>query len=337
MKINFFLSDNEMAPTTISGKLFAKALSNLGYNVEIIQNTNKKKDILQKCDCDVIFFQKYFYEGHGYEDVKHLKGKVFLIYIDDDFLEMDDPSHKNALNIADLILVGNKEHVEKLKKYTNTPSEAVYTLTDFMNFPYTPFGERNNNPLIIYWEKNLADVYIDDLLMIKEPLTQLHEKYQIQLHLYGWHEGKHYGVPDNRPIVQNAFPFANFFSFQLYETYLRDTVPRIAKSDICIVPYLNIPERYGKTAFGLKHTMLLGVPIVASNFGIHQELITDGESGYLATTSEEWHHKIENLILHPELRKQFSLATRHNMETRYGYEACVNVLLDALKRHIPIF
>ncbi len=334
MEIKFFLSDNEMAPTTISGKLFANALKEAGYPVEIIQNKEDKKRLLKTGDSDAIFFQKCFYEGHRYEDVRHLKGKVFLIYIDDDFMEMNDRGHLDVLKIADLIIVGNRAHAERLKEYTSTPCEAVYTLADYKNYPYTPFEKRNNNPMIIYWEKNLADVYIDDLLMIKEPLDMIHKKYGAAVRLYGWHKGKHYGLADKSPIIKKAFPYAECIPFQVPEIYVKELVPEIAKSDICIAPCIDIPDRYGKSGFGLKHTMLLGVPVIASNLGIYQELIQDGENGFLASTGEEWYEKLEIMILQPTLRKEFSMNARHVMETKYDYDTCVGVFVNAVKKHV---
>ena len=58
MKIKFFLSDNEMAPTTISDNLFADSLINRGYNVEKVISYKRKKEIIEKEDADIIIFQK---------------------------------------------------------------------------------------------------------------------------------------------------------------------------------------------------------------------------------------------------------------------------------------
>lgn len=337
MKINFFLSNNDMAPTTISGRLFADALKKSGYEVEIIQDTIRKYAILARPQCEMIVFQKTIYPAHSYNEIKHLKSQVALVHIDDDSLGLNDPNHLNTLRVSDLILVGTTTHKELLKKYVTTPTEVIVSISDFEHYPYTPCAKRKNKPLVICWQQSLADAYCDDLLMIKEPLSWLYQKYHYRLDLYGWHEGKHYGWPDNRPLIQKHLPFANLITFQPFEGYLKNLVPKIAKSDICVSPYLNIPDRYGKSGFGLKRTMMLGVPIVASDFGIHQELIIDGENGFLAATPTAWQEKLEKLILEPKLRKKFSLASRQLMENKYSYEKCINVLLDALRKHIPLF
>ncbi|WHH58337.1 glycosyltransferase [Petroclostridium sp. X23] len=337
MNIKFFLSDVEMAPTTIAGKQLAKALQDQGYNVEIVQDANKKKNILINADCDVIFFQKTFYPGHKYEDVEHLKGKVYLIYIDDDFLGMNQVPHLKALDIADLILVGNQKHAQLLKDYTKIPGEVIYSISDFQNYPYVSFEERNNHPLKIFWQQNLADAYVQDLLMVKDTLIRIYENYNVEIRLYGWHQGRHYGWPDKSIEVRKEMPFAKFIPFQPLENYLKEIVPEISKCDICIAPYIDIPDRYGKSAYGLKRTMMMGIPVVASDFGVHQELIIDGVNGYLAKDEDEWYAKIEDLILKPELRRKFSLNARNAVESQYSYQKCVDVFLEALKKHIPPF
>lgn len=337
MRIKFFLSSNNLAPTTISGKLFAKALMEFKYDVEIVQDLNRKRQILKNQECDVIIFQKTICYGHSYEDVKHLRGKVYLIYIDDDFLCMKDWNHMKTLRNSDLILVGNKQHADKMYLYTTTPVEIITSIHDFENYPYKPFKERNNNPLIIGWQQSLADVYVDDLLSIKNSLISIHNEYNVRLQLYGWHEGKHYNKPDNRELVREHLPFAEFISFLPYNRYVKEIVPQISLSDIFIVPYLNISDRYGKSGFGLKRIMMLGVPVIVSEIGIHKELVKDGINGFVAESESEWYEKLKILIDNCRLRRRFSLIGRKMMVSKYSYDKCVDIFVNAIKKHIKDF
>lgn len=337
MRIKFFISDNDLAPTTVSAKLIIECLISRGFDVEKIKDTQRKYELLKKPDYDMIIFQKKIYGGHTYEHVKHLKGKVKLVYVDDDFLGMNDAQHVQTLNNADLILVGNKQHQALMRNYVDVPVETFTSILDFHNYPYKAYETRHNEPPIISWQQSLADVYIDDLLSIKDVLIDLHNKYHIALHLYGWHEGKHYNVPDKRPIIKSLLPFAKCISFQPYENYIKSIVPDIAESDIGIVPYMNISARYGKSGFALKRTLLLGVPVVVSDIGVHKELIRDGYNGYIAKNVEEWYEKLENLITQEALRQQYSLNSRELMETMFSYDQCTDIFIQAIKKHIPTF
>ena len=83
-------------------------------------------------------------------------------------------------------------------------------------------------------------------------------------------------------------------------------VPKISKSDIFILPYINIPDRIGKSGFSLKRIMLLGIPVVASCTDHNKSIINDGIDGFLASSETEWYNKIEALILDKNLRFNFS-------------------------------
>ena len=60
-------------------------------------------------------------------------------------------------------------------------------------------------------------------------------------------------------------------------------MPKISKSDIFILPYINIPDRIGKSGFSLKRIMLLGIPVVASCTDHNKSIINDGIDGFLAS------------------------------------------------------
>ena len=142
MKIKFFLSDNEMAPTTISDNLFADSLINRGYNVEKVISYKRKKEIIEKEDADIIIFQKKILPGHKYQDIYKLKGKVFLCHIDDDFEGMNEEVYKKTLEISDLILVGNKAHAKNLSNYINTPVEVIVVISDFENYKFISINKK---------------------------------------------------------------------------------------------------------------------------------------------------------------------------------------------------
>lgn len=336
MKIYFFLSKNENCATTYGGRLFATALKSLGYNAEVIQDTEKKFNILKNPDCGAIFFQKTIQcPAHTSQYIKALKGKVHLIHIDNDHLDMQSIEHIETLKTSDLVLVCTAKHHEALKKIINTPVEIVSNLLDFDNYPYVPIEKKKNNPLIISWQQADADAYTKDLLTIAKPLSNLYRKYGIDLHLYGWHMGKDY--PDHSQEIRTIWPFAKFIEYRPLELYFKEIVPKIGNSDIFVMPYINHADRWGKSAFGLKRIMLLGVPIVALATEHHRTLIQNGFNGFLASTEEEWYEALEKLIVNPELRKNFSLRSRQLLESEYNNHTTMQKFMNAVNKHMPLF
>lgn len=337
LKIYFFLSANNDAISTFSDRAIALGLKKLGYHIEIVQDKEKKLEILKNPDCGAIFFQKTIQcKGHTEPYIKHLKGRVHLIHIDDDFQDMVNKEHIDTLNITDLILVGTKQHKLALADYTDKPVEEFSCVVDIENYSYVPIDQKKNRPLILGWQQGCADAYVKEFLMVKEPLTALHEKYGVELHLYGWHMGKDY--PDRRHIVQEALPFSKCIEYQPIQNYLTNIVPELAKSDIFIMPYnMTNKDRIGKSGFGLKRMMSLGIPVVVTDMPQHRSLVENGITGFLAATYEEWFDNIATLIENEKLREKMSLNARNFIEEKFNEEVVLEKFIGAVNKHLSIF
>ena len=336
MKGYFFLLDKKNSTTTFSDLLFAKSLIKLGYNIDIVYNLDEKLSILNNCDADIIFFQKTIQcPAHTSKYISKLKNKVFLCHIDDDFQDMKSIEHINTLKISDLILVGTELHKKSLQSYVSTPIDTISCLLDDKNYPYTSPRENLTPVPIISWQQSCADAYVNDLLSISSSLIKLHEKYNYTLNLYGWHMGIDY--PDLSKPVRETFPWANLIPYEPMEKYLINIVPKISKSDIFILPYINIPDRIGKSGFSLKRIMLLGIPVVASCTDHNKSIINDGIDGFLASSETEWYNKIEALILDKNLRFNFSKLANLKMNTDYNEDIIIDKFINNVKKYFNKF
>lgn len=336
MKCYFFLLKSKTSTTTFSNNLFANALKKRGYNITIVYDLDEKISILNDCDADIIFFQKTIQcSAHTSKYIKNLKGRVFLCHIDDDFLDMNSSEHINTLNVTDLILVGNESHKRALKSYTKTPVETINHLLDFENYDFLSPLDRKNSPLIISWQQAWADAYVNDLLSISDCINKLHAKYNFTLNLYGWHMGIDYR--DLSLPIRREFPYANLIPYQPREGFNKNIIPQLRKSDIYICPYINIPDRIGKSAFGLKRIMLLGIPVIASNTEHHQTLINDTINGFLASSNFEWYNKLETLIKDEKIRYDFALKSKLNIDNNYNEEVSINKFINNIEKYFPQF
>jgi len=66
---------------------------------------------------------------------------------------------------------------------------------------------------------------------------------------------------------------------------------------------------------------LVGVPTIASPSGPYRRAITDGLTGRLAVTAEEWHDALSELLADKSLRGRMSMAAYHDSLARFGPEA----------------
>jgi hypothetical protein len=60
------------------------------------------------------------------------------------------------------------------------------------------------------------------------------------------------------------------------------------------------------------------LPVVANPIGVTPQLVVHGETGYLASTPDEWAEAITRLAENPALRRQMGAAGRRMVQHRYS-------------------
>ena len=84
----------------------------------------------------------------------------------------------------------------------------------------------------------------------------------------------------------------------------------------------------GKCGLKALQYMATGRPVVVSPVGVNTEIITHGESGFLASTSGEFVSSLMELASKPELRRKMGERARETIEQRYS----AAVIADAFAR-----
>ncbi len=91
----------------------------------------------------------------------------------------------------------------------------------------------------------------------------------------------------------------------------------------------------GKCGLKVLQYMAASLPVVANPVGVHAEMVRDGETGFLAETTEQWVAAVGQLARDRELRRRMGRAGRQLLETKYtvgrGAAHWLN-LLDGLVR-----
>jgi glycosyltransferase involved in cell wall biosynthesis len=109
-------------------------------------------------------------------------------------------------------------------------------------------------------------------------------------------------------------------------------VEHVASGDIGLAPLPDTPWARGKCGLKLLLYLALGLPVVASNAGVHPEIVVDGENGLLAGSDEAFESAIERLIEDRELRTRLSLAGPRTVEAGYSVHAVAPRLARVLKQ-----
>lgn len=112
----------------------------------------------------------------------------------------------------------------------------------------------------------------------------------------------------------------------------------IRDMDIGIMPLPDTPWMRGKCGYKLIQYMACGLPVVASPVGVNSEIVTHGETGFLASTPAEWQSALRTLINDPELRLRMGQAGRKRVERDYSLQAhgprVARLLADVARRAV---
>ena len=106
----------------------------------------------------------------------------------------------------------------------------------------------------------------------------------------------------------------------------------IANADVGIGWVPDDPWSRGKCGLKLLQYHAAGLPVVANPVGVQSEIVRDGDTGLLATTTEEWVAAVSRLAADADLRHRLGLAGRRQVEERYGVAAGARMWLAALER-----
>lgn len=109
-----------------------------------------------------------------------------------------------------------------------------------------------------------------------------------------------------------------------------ETEARLTHFDIGLMPLDDSEFAKGKCAFKLIRYMAAGLPVVASPVGMNSEVVVEGETGFLASTPQEWADAIVALVEDPEMRERMGRAGRERYEANYSPAAVLPRYADAI-------
>jgi len=87
----------------------------------------------------------------------------------------------------------------------------------------------------------------------------------------------------------------------------------------------------GKSGFKAVQYMAVGVPYVATPVGGSAEIGVEGTTHLFASTPEEWHRSLADLLTNTEMRGEMGAAGRRFVIEHYGLEAQADKLAEALR------
>ena len=106
----------------------------------------------------------------------------------------------------------------------------------------------------------------------------------------------------------------------------------IAAADIGIGWVPDDPWSRGKCGLKVLQYQAAGLPVVANPVGVQADFVRDGETGFQATTTEQWVNAVRRLAADAVLRQRLGDAGRRQVEASYNVQAGAAGWIAALQR-----
>ena len=101
--------------------------------------------------------------------------------------------------------------------------------------------------------------------------------------------------------------------------------------DVGLMPITEDSWTLGKGGYKLLQYMASELPVVASPVGINEEIVLEGETGFLARSQEEWEDRLATLIEDPAMRERMGSRGRAVVEDRYSLSRSHSRLMAVLR------
>jgi glycosyltransferase involved in cell wall biosynthesis len=112
---------------------------------------------------------------------------------------------------------------------------------------------------------------------------------------------------------------------------LEGSLSALQEFDIGVMPLEDSEWSRGKCGFKLIQYMAVGAATVASPVGVNQDIVRDGDTGYLAADTGEWQRRLACLIENEALRRSMGRAARLRVERLYSTTALLPRLTEVLE------
>jgi glycosyltransferase involved in cell wall biosynthesis len=100
--------------------------------------------------------------------------------------------------------------------------------------------------------------------------------------------------------------------------------------DIGILPEPDDDWTRGKGGYKALLYMAVGIPVVASRVGVNTDIVSDAETGFCVSTTDEWVAALRRLVADPSLRERMGAAGRARVTQRYSIQAVAPLMAKAL-------
>lgn len=112
---------------------------------------------------------------------------------------------------------------------------------------------------------------------------------------------------------------------------LEGELAALQNMDIGIMPLTDDEWTRGKCGFKTIQYMACGIPSISSPVGVNNEIVTDGQNGFLADDDDQWVEKLSLLIHAQDLRESIGHEGRRMVEDKYSIGVGGKRLIEVIR------
>lgn len=244
-------------------------------------------------DYDDAVFHRY--DMHGSAGVRSLLGRKI----------------DRVMRHAALVIAGNDYLADRAKRAGAKKVVPLPSVVDVRHYTIKQQGPAA--PFKIGWIG--SPVTAPYLNVVKNALNELSQEANIQVVLIG---------------AGNTSPFPGLPT-TLLDWSEEQELSLAEKFDVGVMPLVDGPFERGKCGYKLVQYMAGGLPVIASPVGVNTQIVTPGENGYLADSTEAWLEALRRLNGDRELRFKMGQMGRVRAEQMYNLQVTAPKLLEMLK------
>lgn len=233
---------------------------------------------------DVTWLERNFIPG--LDDAATLLGKPLVLDIDD-AIWLYNPLGKSQVarlvRRADMVFAGNRFLADWCSQFCRN-IRVIPTAVDASRFVPRPVGKAPDAPFVVGWTGTSGNFRY--LKTIEGTLGQFLRR----------HPAARMMIIADRPPRELSLPAEQL----VFHRWAPDTEHLLMQEfDIGIMPLDDSDLSRGKCSFKLLQYMSLGLPVIASPYGMNAEVLMGADLGYSATTSADWLDALEECISSP--------------------------------------
>lgn len=272
-------------------------------------------------DYDILFIQR---KRLWYWQIWYLKRSgIKIIYDFDDAIMLKSPvtgggrSFKRQWTFArmvrnsNLVIVGNQNLKLQVLPY-NKNTVIIPTAIDLGRYTIKDYS-KDKEKVTIGWIGSKSSVpFLKELTPAFDHLASRYKQIELKMICDDFFDCK------KMPVTKKMWA-------------LKDENSDLQDIDIGLAPLPDHKWTKGKCATKLLQYLSIGIPVVCSPVGVHNEIIQEGVNGLFATSTQEWIEKINRLLLDKTLRKHMGLEGRKTVESAYSLKANVPKFIKAIQ------